>query len=148
MSVYTENLCIEPIEIEVEVSTWWLFGRRRKVRRWAWRLTGDLYWEIGFKGSGLWTCVKAGFITDLMSLPWLARRFMDKNDPQTAKAGAVHDWLRPTPDDIVIQERPAWDVQTAAGEFFHAMKAGNVTRWRRVICYLAVAIFGTRPNEW
>lgn len=148
MSDYTENLCIEPIELEVEVRAWWLLGPRRQVRRWAWRLTADLWWEIGFKGSGLWVCVKKGFITDLMSLPWLARRFMDRSDPETAKAGAVHDWLRPTAEDIVIQDRPVWDVQFAAGEFFHAMKAGRVAKLRRICCYLAVALFGTRRGEW
>lgn len=134
MSAYTEHLSITPI--------------RLPSGRWAWELTEDLWWEIGYKGSGQWVRVPKGFVTDLMSLPWIARLFLDKSDPSTAKAACVHDWLRPTPEDIVIQQRPLWDVQVAAGEFFHMMKADRVSRWRRVLCYLAVVIGGTRPNEW
>ncbi len=134
MSLYTENVCLEPI--------------RLPSGKWAWQLTADLYWEVGYKGSDLWVRVPKGFITDLMSLPWIARRFLDRNDPCTAKAACVHDWMRPTPEDIVGQDRPKWDVQTAAGEFFHMMKADGVSRWRRVLCYLAVTLCGTRPNEW
>ena len=134
MSEYTESLSIEPIELESGM--------------WAWRLTAPLNWEIGYKDSGLWVTVPTGFTTDLMSIPPIARIFINRYDPATAKAACLHDWLRPTTEDILIQERPVWDVQMAAGEFFHALKADKVQRWRRVCCYLAVALFGTRRGEW
>jgi hypothetical protein len=114
----------------------------------AYVLLQPLRWEIGYKGSGLWIEIPGGFVTDLASVPRIAWSIFNGYAPETAKAAAIHDWLRPTPTDILQQPRPVWDVQVAAGEFYHALKADGVPRWRRKAMYLLVAIFGTRKDEW
>ncbi len=135
MSAFTSHLAVEPVMLA-------------DGKTWAYCLTEPLTWELGYQGSTLYVTVPAGFVTDLASIPRIFWSLLNGYAPETAKAAALHDWLRPTPEDIVAQVRPAWDVQSAAGEFYHALKAGSVPVWRRKVLYLAVVLFGTRRAEW
>lgn len=146
---YPKGLAIQPIKIERQRKRWFgLWGKFVTKKVWAYCLLEDLRWEVGFKGSGLWITVPKGFVTDLASIPRIGWSLFNGYAPETAKAAAVHDWLRPTSTDLIPQERSPWDVQVAAGEFFHCLKADEVPRWRRKVLYLIVVYFGTRKEEW
>lgn len=137
MSLYTENLSIEPFPDLVNGK--WV---------WKWCLTSDLHWEVGHKGSGLWVTVPDGFVTDLASIPAAARWLFNPNDPQTAKAAAVHDWLTPTREERAAGAgRPLWDGRTAAGEFYACLTADGVKPVRRKLYYFAV-VLGIAADEW
>lgn len=113
MSLYTDDFSIAP------------------VRDGRWRLMQPLSWEIGFKGSGLVWTVPAQFETDLASIPMLARLVFDRGDARYAKASALHDHML---DGGV-------DRLTAGAEFHAALRADGVVRWRRLVMFLAVALW-------
>jgi hypothetical protein len=131
VSLYTRNLSIQPFPLG--------------DGRWAWCLTADLHWEVGHEGSGLWVLVPAGFVTDLASIPWWAQWLLNPYAPEMAKASAVHDWLTPSRDEGPVADARRWTQQTSAGEFFSALRADAVPRWRRVAVYLGVLV---GIDEW
>ena len=49
-------------------------------------------YEVGYKGSGDWIRIPAGYVTDLCSLPWFARPFLPMSG-KVAKPALLHDWL-------------------------------------------------------
>ncbi|MFN3549607.1 MAG: DUF1353 domain-containing protein [Mesorhizobium sp.] len=96
-----------------------------------WTLSAPLSWEIGFKGSGLVWTVPAGYVTDLASIPVLARMLFDRGDARLAKAAILHDHMLDSGVDRI----------TAAAEFHSALRADGVARWRRLVMFLAVALW-------
>lgn len=116
MSTYTDAVDITPY--------------RTPAGAWEWKLDTDLHWEIGKIGSGLFVIAPAGFITDLASIPKLARWLFNPDDPSTAKAAIVHD-------NLLFN---GFGQQMAVGEFYAALKADGVARWRRIVYYLAVTV--------
>lgn len=148
-TTYPNDLAIQPVRVVRKQRRWFgLFGRFIDKEVWAYMLMQPLRWEIGYKGSGLWIEIPSGFISDLTSIPRIAWSLFNGYAPETAKAGAVHDFMRPTRTDLVAQERPPWDIQVAAGEFYHCLKADGVPRWKRKWLYLFLVYFGTRKEEW
>lgn len=97
--------------------------------RWEWQLAAPLRWEVGKVGSGLFVELPAGFTTDLASIPAWARWIFNPDDPCTAKAACVHDYL------LSLK----YGQQMAVGEFYAALMADEVSRWRRIVYYLAVS---------
>lgn len=93
-----------------------------------WVTLGRMPWELGFKGSGRWVIVEAGFDTDLASIPWWGRWLINPADPAIIRAAVLHDALL----------RCGWHQQSAAGEFHAALRAGDVPRWKCSIMYFAV----------
>lgn len=134
MSAYTEHLSIEPFQDEVDGK--WI---------WKWCLTADLHWEVGHRGSGLWVTVPDGFVTDLASIPKVARWLFNPNEPSTAKAAAVHDWLTPTKAESGA--RPLWDCRASAGEFYACLRADRVSMFKRKLYYFAV-VLGIAADQW
>lgn len=65
-----------------------VFAGGRRV----YRLTRDLIWEVGFKGSGEIVLIKQGFMTDFLSIPFPFTEFVNNDGPYAA-AGALHDFL-------------------------------------------------------
>lgn len=87
----------------------------------------EFYYEIGYKGSGNKITVKAGFTTDLCSVPFFARPFVPLAGP-LAKPALLHDWL-------VNQADPR------ANHVFHeALGVAGVTGLKRETLLLAVKI--------
>lgn len=116
MSLYTDSLAVAPGP-----------GAR-------WTLISPLVWEIGFKGSGLRWTVPPGFTTDLASIPLPARLVFDRGDSRYAKAAILHDHML----------EAGFDRVTAAGEFHSALRADGVALWRRLVMFLAVALWRYR----
>ena len=116
MSLYTRHLAISPGPGSM------------------WTLLAPLAWEIGFKGSGLVWTVPDGFATDLASIPLPARLVFDRGDSRYAKAAILHDHMLDTGVDRL----------TAAAEFHSALRADGVPRWRRLVMFLAVALWRYR----
>lgn len=117
MSFYTESVLIEPLPN----------GR--------WRLASDLVWEIGEKGSGYTYAVAAGFETDLASIPWFARMFLDRGDARLAKAAILHDHM---------MERSGFSRITSSAEFAAALLADRVSKWKVLVMGLSVLIWNLK----
>lgn len=94
-----------------------------------WRLERGLIWEIGEKGSGYIYTIPAGFVSDLASIPRLARIFIDRGDARLAKASILHDHM--------IQNT-GFSPITASAEFAAALLADGVGKWRAILMGLAV----------
>jgi hypothetical protein len=62
-----------------------------KDRR-IYRLTRELIWEVGHKGSGNYIYVPKGYLTDFLSVPKLFEVFINTSGKYAA-AGALHDKL-------------------------------------------------------
>lgn len=95
-----------------------------------WETTADLWFELGGKGSGAWVRVPAGTLTDLASIPALARPLFNPADPRTARAAIVHDCLIEMPD---------FSPMTAAIAFRDALRAAGLPGWRVATMFIAVA---------
>ena len=94
------------------------------------RLEDMLPAEIGRPGSGLALAVPAGFEFDLSVPPGLAW-LVDPHDPAHLPAAALHDYALAR----------GWDRVTAAALFHAALRAAGVPRWRRLVMFLAVALY-------
>lgn len=99
-----------------------------------WQLDTALAWEIGHKGSGIVWRVPPRFVTDLASIPLPARVLFDRGDARYALPAILHDHLLEN----------GWSRVSAAGEFHEALCAAGVARWRRLIMFLAVALWRYR----
>jgi hypothetical protein len=104
---------------------------------WCEPLSGILYvstkplsWDVGAKGSGLTVTVPAGVRFDV-SIPHGLRWLFDPHDPHYLKAAALHDQMLAM----------GWDRLTAGAIFHQALKADGVSRWRRLVMWLAVSLF-------
>ena len=116
MSAYTKSLALAPTPS----------GK--------WRLRDSLQWEVGKKGSGLWVLVPPGFETDLASIPWWARGFLNPADARFAKAAILHDHLLAA----------KWTKPSAAAVFVDALIADEVSKWTATLMGLAVWLWTTR----
>lgn len=96
-------------------------------------LDAQLQWEIGRKGSALILSVPAGFVFDV-SIPVWWRWLFDPNDIRYFKAAGLHDWML----------KDGWSRVTAAAIFHDALAADGVPLWRRLIMFLAVALWKYR----
>lgn len=96
-----------------------------------WVLLSPLRWEIGAKGSGMMWVVPAGYSCDMATIPALARAIFDPSDGRFAKAAVLHDHMLES----------GFDRLTAAAEFHSALRADGVARWRRLVMFLAVALW-------
>jgi hypothetical protein len=112
---------------------------------WGWCTVGTLVWEVGIKGSGLFVTVPDGFVSDLASIPRWLHWLLNPYDPQTVKAAIVHDWL--TPDDeerslpgYMPEYRPLWNQRTSAGEFYAALRADGMGRFRANLYFNGVLL--------
>lgn len=95
----------------------------------GYRLTRDLVWHIGHLNGPAFT-VPAGYRFDV-SVPWGLRWLFDPHRPDFHKAAALHDRM--------LDE--GWSRITAAAEFHNALKADGVAMWRRLVMFLAVALW-------
>jgi hypothetical protein len=107
-----------------------------KAADWYARLSGIEYlvtdalsWELGFVGSGLFVTVPTGRTFDV-SIPRGLRWLFDPHDPSFLKAAALHDELL----------RLGWDRITAGAVFHQALKADDVSTWRRLSMWLTVSL--------
>ncbi len=78
------------------------------------------------------TEVPAGFITDLASVPRIFRVLLPP-DGRYAKAAIIHDYLY---DNALRTKKEADRV------FLEGMKVLGVPKWKRLVMYCAVRLFG------
>lgn len=103
----------------------WCIAQGRKFR-----VTRELPWEIGAKGSGLFVRVAPGFLFDV-SVPVGLRQIFDPRDPHYLKAACLHD----------ATLAMGWDRRTAAALFQEALEADGVAPLRRLLMWLAVSLW-------
>lgn len=97
-----------------------------------WQLLAEFYYHVGSLPSVEVICVPVGMITDLASTPRMLWAIFPPHG-QYAKAAIVHDYLY----QQAIGSK-AW----ADRVFLEAMEVLGVPRWRRVVMYWAVRLFG------
>lgn len=81
--------------------------------------------------------VPTGFKTDLASTPWLIQWALPHNGPY-APAAVIHDWL--------YTEKPI-SRREADWVMFTAMRTLGVPRWKRILMFVSVRLFGAK-NWW
>jgi hypothetical protein len=94
------------------------------------RLAYAVHWDIGKPGSGLTYTVPEGFIFDV-SVPAIAHCLFNPHDRRFLKAAALHDHM-------LIS---GWSRIEASGTFHEALKADRVPRWKRLVMFMAVALW-------
>lgn len=94
------------------------------------RTTREVPWEIGTPGSELWITVPVGYDFDV-SIPRLLRWIFDPHDARYLKAGALHDYA--------LHEL-YWSRVAAAAAFSEALRADQVSLWRRLPMVLSVIV--------
>lgn len=119
MSAFTDHVAITPSD-DLE-------------RRWM--LTEPLGWDLLKKDSGLTITVPAGYLSDLVTVPALARVFVDVTSPSLVKAAILHDWLL---DDLRISRLEA------AAVFHDALRAGGGAPIRTALAAVCVWVW----TEW
>lgn len=92
--------------------------------------TKTIHWDIGKKNSGFRYQVKPGFVFDV-SVPRALHWLLNPNDPRFMKAACLHDHM-------LVAE---WTRPAAAGVFHDAIKADGVSATKRLIMFIAVAIW-------
>lgn len=104
----------------------------RMLDHYQWQLLTAFEYHVGAYPSAYVIRVPAGTITDLASVPrWLWTVFPPHG--RYAKAAIVHDYL---------YERAIGSKREADRIFLEAMGVLGVPRWRRVVMYAAVCLFG------
>ncbi|WP_223479256.1 DUF1353 domain-containing protein [Oricola indica] len=96
------------------------------------RMMAPLAWHVGAMDGPIYV-VPSGFVFDV-SIPWPLRLVFDVREPRYLKAAALHDHML----------KAGWNRLTAAGEFHEALKADGVPLARRLVMYLAVALWQFR----
>lgn len=99
-------------------------------RRFHWRTTKRVRWEIGTEGSNLWLQVPAGFLFDI-SVPWWLWWAVQPDNPRFMKAACLHDYAL----------RVGWSRVAAAAVFAEALKADGVRSLKRLLSVLAVIVW-------
>lgn len=107
----------------------WSF-RDQNTGIWKWAVVGPLVHEIGKPMSGFWLEVEEGFVSNLVTIPVWLRWLIDRNDPQTARASIIHDYML----------AHGFEQRMAAGEFYRALCEDGLPRLKRVAFYLAVLL--------
>lgn len=93
----------------------------------------ELRWNLGKQGSGLTYTVEAGFQFDV-SVPFFLRWAFDPHRSDYLKAAALHDHM------LIA----GWSRATAAAEFYNALRADGVSRWRRSLMVAGVIVWTVR----
>lgn len=105
-------------------------------------LFDDLVWEVGFKGSGVRIVVPAGFTSDGASVPRLLWALMPAWGDKGTRAAILHDYLL-----SIIPKVPGaayrTDRKAADAQFYDALIALGVPKWRARLCWLGVRAYGT-----
>jgi len=103
-------------------------------------LENALLWGTGSEKIA----VKAGFVTDLASLPWFAS-IMFKKPGKTQRAAVLHDWLYRNninstnpPHHYRNFNNKKW----SDAQFNKAMKQDGVRRWRRYLIIAGLTVGG------
>ena len=99
-------------------------GARRR-----WRITRDVEWEIGYKGSGRMITIPAGTEFE-SSVPGFFRWFLNPDDPRFLLAALVHDFML----ESGVYGRPQ-----AAAEWYDGARAADAPVWKAKLAYVAVA---------
>lgn len=81
--------------------------------------------------------VPIGFVTDFASIPWFARVVIPKLGKYT-KAAVIHDYI------YQAQSGKAYFCNRSGADhiFRDAMKDLGVVKWKRIVMWLAVRLFG------
>lgn len=90
-------------------------------------LTNSIEWELLHKEVDTAVIVPQGFIFNV-SIPFWVRWVFSPHNPKYLKAACLHDYLLKRKHSKAL----------AAAVFYDALKADNVTTWRRWIMFLAV----------
>jgi len=93
-----------------------------------------LYRPFHASVNGLPVTVPTGFLTDLASIPRLARWFMDGAHPHILRAAILHDYL--------YQTQARFDRRQADQILSQAMRCCRATWTERAVVYLAVRAGG------
>jgi len=108
-------------------------GRRIRGRP-LYTLLDGLHFNLGFgdHGGGVRVMIPAGSETDLASAPWLVRWLLQL-DGENRRLAIMHDFLYGLPGC----SRFLADSLLRAG-----MEDARISRWRRLLVYYAVRVFG------
>lgn len=101
-----------------------------KQRRWE--VYEKFEYHVGQLGSGIVIRVSKGFETDLASIPRLFWIILPPHG-YYGKAAVIHDYCY-----VHAIESKKW----ADDVFLEAMEVLEIPKWKRVIMYLAVRLFG------
>lgn len=100
-----------------------------------WETARQFAYEIGWLGSGLTIEVEKGFLTDLGTIPFLFRWFLDPSDPKASAAFVLHDKL------CLLCNEGKFSRRTADAIFHEAMLVLRVPHWKAYLMFLGVRIF-------
>ncbi len=121
MSNFTDPVYFESTDI---------FINERRV----YRLTRDLIWEIGFKGSNNKILIPLGFLTDFLSIPFPFTEFVNNDGPYAA-AGALHDFL---------YNRKLFDRKECDQQLYDALIALKCRKIYAKLVWMTVRLFGAK----
>lgn len=97
------------------------------------RLTRDLVWEVGKKGSGLFVTVPTGYVFD-SSIPRIMRWLISPHHPQFLLPAALHDFM--------LDEK--YDSGTAASQWHQAAIATGMSFCMRFLCLMGILLYTVR----
>lgn len=119
MSAFTEGGMIYPF-------------RAADTGRWTWATGEPLIWQVRGISQNFTIVVPPGFYTDLGTIPWFGRIFINPADPQLVKAFILHDY-------ILAEYGPACQ-PFAASQLYESLRALDASpRLRKVIVAAVVA---------
>lgn len=121
MSNFTNPVYFESTDIFVN-------GKR------VYRLSRDLIWEIGFKGSNNKILIPLGFLTDFLSIPFPFTEFVNNDGPYAA-AGALHDHL---------YKEKIFDRKKSDEQLYDALIALKCNKIIATLIWFSVRIFGNK----
>lgn len=98
--------------------------------KWAWALSEPLVWEVRGPTGSFDIVVPAGFLSDLGSIPWFGRIFINPADPQLAKAFVLHDYIL---EAFGPEKQPF-----AASQLYEALRALGCSELKRKLISAAV----------
>ncbi len=104
----------------------------RMLDDYRWQVLAAFEYHVGAMDSGQVITVPAGTITDLASVPRVLWAIFPPHG-RYAKAAIVHDYL---------YEQAIGSKAFADRVFLEAMEILQVPKWRRVLMYWAVRLFG------
>jgi hypothetical protein len=104
----------------------------RMLDNYQWQLLTEFDYHVGTFPSATVIRIPAGTVTDLASVPRLLWAIFPPHG-RYAKAAIVHDYL---------YDQAIWSKPCADQVFLEAMEVLGVPRWRRVLMYWAVRLFG------
>lgn len=104
----------------------------------------DLVWEVGHEGSGVEIRIPAGFHSDGMSVPRILWALMPAWGDTGTRAAILHDWLLELAEPLQKDDLPLYRKKRAEADrqFYEALIALGVEKWRARLCYLGVRAYG------